>query len=172
MSTPNNVITKPAGKGYARLLLGSVAADNAVLVTARAFGTGGNDLSVKLTAAGNNTPLSVSVVGDAIDVALSTDGTAASTAKASEVAAAINDHAAASELVFASAVVEDSDGTGVVAAKAKTNLADGDDDARVVSVDTDTVVTDPNASNAVQVPAEADATGRNALAVHGESTPY
>jgi len=42
---------------------------------------------------------------------------------------------------------------------------------KVSSVETTTVITDPEDPKAVQIPEQADATGRDELAVHAEQSP-
>lgn len=99
------------------------AANTQVVYTAVTPGTQGNNISVAQIVAGNNTPLSVNVVGNAITVNLETDGGGASASTANDVVAAIFDSAAARALVNASNGA--GDGTGLAVAGAAANLAGG-----------------------------------------------
>ena len=81
--------------------------------------------SLKLTdPGGNDQTLSVSVVGNDIDVSLATGAAGAITSTSTLVVAAINAKAEAAALV--TAAVDGSDGTGVVTALAKTNVVGPD----------------------------------------------
>ncbi len=113
--------------GYQRLaqaLFGN-ANQNRVGIDSKAWGhEGGNDISVAMTNPGvANSPLSVSVDGDAIAVSLATDSSGAVTSTAAQVVAAINASPAASALVTAY-TYRGNAGTGVVA-PASANLTDG-----------------------------------------------
>lgn len=81
-------------------------------------------VTIAYVVAGNNTPLTVAVVGRAITVNVATDGGGAATSTAAQVRDAINSNTAAAGLVFASNAAGN-DGTGVVTALAATALAGG-----------------------------------------------
>lgn len=93
-----------------------------IIYTARAGGTGGNSITVTNAVAGNNTALSVGVVGSAITVNMSTNGGGASTATAAQVLAALKASAAAMALVDVSLT---GDATTVQTAAGSTALAGG-----------------------------------------------
>lgn len=98
-------------------------ANSKVTITANEAGTAGNDIKVQfLDPLGNDQALAVSISGDTIVVSLATDGTGAITSTAAEVAAAINAHLIAGELVTAEA---SGDGSTVIEAHAATALANG-----------------------------------------------
>ena len=71
-----------------------------VFLTAKLSGTGGNALTITVVVAGNNTPLSVTVVGNAITVNSATDGLGNATTTSTQAAAAILANAAAAALVL------------------------------------------------------------------------
>ncbi len=71
-----------------------------VLLTAKVSGTGGNALTITVVVAGNNTPLSVTVVGNAITVHSATDGLGNATTTSTQAAAAILANTAAAALVL------------------------------------------------------------------------
>jgi hypothetical protein len=109
----------------ASLTTGVVASENAIVWTAEDAGTAGNDTRIQLRdPAGNTQTLSVDVDGDDVIVNLATDGAGAITSTAALVIAAVNEDNTASQKVGA-ANAAGSDGTGVVAAVALTNLAGG-----------------------------------------------
>lgn len=165
------ITTSPAeADAKAKLSTGVVASDNAILYTAKEAGTAGNSITVRHVVAGNNTALSVSVSGSAITVNSATNGGGSATSTADAVVDAVNASTPAAALVSASSVIVDSNGTGVIAALAATNLAGGKA-TKVSSVVTDSVITDPEDPNAVRIPAKADATGRDELRVHENPTP-
>lgn len=115
-----------AVKAY--LVTGVVASNNAIRHTAQdAYtGTAGNSITITLANNGASKPLQVTVSGKNITVQLATDAGSAITSTAAQVIAAINNDHAASSLVVA-ANESTSNGTGVVAAVAQTNLAGGTD---------------------------------------------
>ena len=84
--------------------LATANADRAVVLTSKAWGhEGGNQITAQLVdPAANNSPLSVSVTGNAIRVSLATGATGAITSTAAQVIDAINANPAASALVTAS----------------------------------------------------------------------
>lgn len=165
------ITTSPATEAAkAKLSTGVVASDNAVLYTAKGAGTAGNSITVAHVVAGTGTSLSVSVTGSAITVNVATNGGGSATSTADAIVDAVNASTPAKALVVASSAVGDSNGTGVVAAVAATPLAGGLA-TKVSSVVVDSVITDPEDENAVRIPPEADATGRDELAVHESATP-
>lgn len=167
----NKKITTSPEDGRASKTFGVVASDNAFKVTALEPGTAGNDITVTLVdPPGNDATLDVTVVGTAITVSLATDGASAITSQADQVVDAINADTDAKALVSASAAVGDSNGDGVVTAFAATALTGGAE-VKVSSVETTTVIADPEDPKAVQIPEQADATGRDELAVHAEQSP-
>ena len=98
--------------------------DSSILFRAVTAGTGGNSITVVLVESGNSTPLSVSVVSNAITVNLETDGGGSAVSTVNDVISKIYQTAAASALV--DALYGDSgDGTGVVVAATVQNLANG-----------------------------------------------
>lgn len=111
-------------KAKATLTTALAGANNDIKYTAVARGTSGNSITVAYVVAGNNTPLTVAVVSNAITVNVATDAGGLATSTADQVKAAIEASAAASALV----TVEDAtgnDGSGVVAALAATALSGG-----------------------------------------------
>ncbi len=100
-------------------------ADNDFVVTANAFGTSGNNITLTLSDPGApSQPLSVTVAGNDITVSLATNAQGVITSTASDVVSALNSSAAASALVSA-ALAPGNDGTGVVTAMSQTNLSGG-----------------------------------------------
>jgi hypothetical protein len=167
----NKSITTSPADGRASKTFGVVASDNAIRYTAKEPGVEGNEITIThVDPPGNNAALDVTVTGSDITVSLATDGASAVTSKADAVVDAINADVEANLLVSASSAVGDSNGTGVVAAAAETALTGGQN-VKVSSVETTTVITDPEDPKAVQIPAQADATGRDELAVHSEQSP-
>lgn len=98
--------------------------NSGITITAKVAGTGGNSISYAQVVSGNSTPLSVSVVNNAITVNVATDATGVATSTANQVITAINGSVAASALVIAS-LPATSNGTGVVTASAAANLTGG-----------------------------------------------
>lgn len=96
--------------------------NNDVTLLARNPGTGGNSIRLRIVVAGASTPLSVEVAGSDITVNSATDGASAATSTAKQAIDALNAHSGAGALVWAQNAPS-SDGTGVVAALAYTNLA-------------------------------------------------
>lgn len=85
---------------------------------------GGNDITIQaVRPSAANSPLSVSVSGKHVEVSLATNATGTNTSTAAQVVQAINNHAAASELVMAY-TYRGSTGTGVLAPSAKHRLSD------------------------------------------------
>lgn len=87
---------------------------------AKTPGTAGNAVTITLVVSGNDTPISVGVVGQAVTVHLATDSEGIATSTVDQVVAAITSHAGASALVTAT-----STDTGIVSAAAATPLAGG-----------------------------------------------
>lgn len=98
--------------------------NNDLTYTAVTPGTGGNSVTVTYVVAGNSTPLTVSVTGNDITVNVATDAGGVATSTADDVSAAVAGSGAASALVTV-ADAAGNDGTGVVTALTKTNLAGG-----------------------------------------------
>ncbi|WP_344369755.1 M14 family metallopeptidase [Agromyces tropicus] len=106
--------------GYRRsaMHLSGGAASQRVVLTSLAWGhEGGNDLTIEYADPGQaNSPLSVSVTGDAILVSLATDATGARTSTAVQVVAAIMANGTAASLVEANTYRGNAGGGVVVAA--------------------------------------------------------
>jgi hypothetical protein len=101
------------------------ATNNDLDFTAKWDGASGNSISVQYVDPGAaSQSLSVSVTGYAIQVSLATNGSSTITSTAALVEAAVEAHATAAELVSVANKAAN-DGTGVVAAMAKTNLSSG-----------------------------------------------
>lgn len=108
---------------YAKLETAMTGDNNDVMLTAKADGTAGADISLTLMdPAGNSKELSVGVSGKDIVASLATSSSGAITTTASELIAAINGNADAAALVTASLKGSDT-GAGVVTALAKTSLS-------------------------------------------------
>jgi len=100
-------------------------ANSDITYTARAEGASGNSISITyVDPLANDQTLSVTTSGRDITVNLATDSGGNITSTATEVASAVTSNAIASKLV---SVAVEGDGSGVVEAKAKTNLASGAD---------------------------------------------
>jgi hypothetical protein len=100
------------------------AGNSKVKVTAVEEGEDGNAIRLSIVNAGASQALAVDVDGRDIIVTAATNGSSVITSTAAQVIAAINEDNTASQLVTA-ANGAGSDGTGVVAAVAATNLAGG-----------------------------------------------
>jgi len=85
-------------------------------------GAAGNAVSLELVVAGNDTPLSVEVLGEAVTVNLATDGAGDPVSTADQVVAAVTGTPEAAALVTA-----ETQDTGVVQAAAAANLSGGMD---------------------------------------------
>ncbi len=85
-------------------------------------GVAGNAVSLELVVAGNDTPLSVEVLGEAVTVNLATDGAGDPVSTADQVVAAVTGTPEAAALVTA-----ETQDTGVVQAAAAANLSGGMD---------------------------------------------
>lgn len=104
--------------------------DNSLTFTAKVYGAAGNNISLEyVDPAANDQALSVSVTGQAIRVSLATGVAGAITSTAAEVKAAVEAKQAAANLVSVAVHTADSgsgdDGSGVVTAMARANLASG-----------------------------------------------
>jgi hypothetical protein len=109
----------------ARLETSLAGANNDLIYVAREAGTDGNGITVEYTdPAGNNQPLTVSVVGEAIDVSLATGPGGEITSTAQLILLAVLGNAGARALVSVEHPVG-SDGSGVVTAMDETALAGG-----------------------------------------------
>jgi hypothetical protein len=96
-----------------------------VVLTSRAWGhEGGNDITAEfLNPSVPDSPLSVAVMGNDIQVSLATNSTGALASTAAQVVAAINAHAGASALVKA-LTYRGNAGAGIVQVRPKVNLSD------------------------------------------------
>lgn len=92
-------------------------------------GAAGNAVSVELVVAGNDTPLSVEVLGEAVTVNLATDGAGDPVSTADQVVAAVTGTPEAAALVTA-----ETQDTGVVQAAAADNLSGGMDALNTLKV--------------------------------------
>jgi len=162
MTPPNIVNTIPEN---AVLVRGTVAANNALSYTADEDGAAGRAITVAYIVAGNNTALSVAVTLKAIVVNVATGAGGLATSTGALVRTAVRASSASMALLSVEHTGA-STGAGIVVASAAANLA-----ARSSSVETHTVITDPTGPLAVQIPPQADASGRDELAVHSETTP-
>lgn len=114
-------------KARAELITALVGLNNNLIFRAKKAGAAGNSITIQyVDPPGNNVPLSVAVVGNAITVTLETDGTSAIVSTAAEVRDAINDHPGAYSLVYA-VLATGSDGSGLVTVLASTPLTGGSD---------------------------------------------
>ncbi len=122
---PANVYLYFKPKAY--LLMTSGAANSHVFFKAYLGGADGNNITMIFLDPGvMNSPLSVSVSGQAITVSLATNGASAITSTADDVIATIQSDPAASFLVTTARKAGE-DGSGVVSAQGVTNLANGSD---------------------------------------------
>jgi len=133
-----------AGATKASAETGVIANDNALRWTAKTAGTGGNAITVEFVVAGNNTPLTIGVVSNAITVNVATDGGGLATSTADQVKDAVIASGPASALVDI-ADAGASNGSGVVVDEGPENLvggtAAGGDTIELKIQDEDTVVT-------------------------------
>ncbi len=123
------VVNKYTPAVAATKTFGTAGQNSAITLTAKTPGAAGNELTLTITDPGTASQMlavTVGANGKDITVALGTDSEGAENSTAEEVAAAINGHATAKNLVVATA---HGDGEGVVAAATKTALADGADSA-------------------------------------------
>lgn len=110
---------------HAQHLTTGVLTSQAVAITSHAWGhEGGNDLTIEYVNPGvANSPLGVSVDGTDITVSLATDGSGNLSSTAAQVVNAINNDAAASELIFAH-TYRGNAGNGITQARAQEGLSD------------------------------------------------
>lgn len=121
--TARGIDPTPSGS-FASLTTALTGANNDLLFTAKERGNDGNAISVTYTVTGNNTPLTVSVIGNDINVGVATGGGGATTSTASQILSAVNGNATAFNLVRAS-LAPSNTGAGIVTALAKTFLTGG-----------------------------------------------
>ncbi|HSL12572.1 MAG TPA: M14 family zinc carboxypeptidase, partial [Actinomycetota bacterium] len=116
-----------AGLPATGTVFGAVAANNAsrVVLVSRAWGhEGGNDITAQFVNPGAaNSPLAISVSGNAITVSLATNASGGLTSTAANVVAAINAHPGASALVKA-LTFQGNAGTGFAPATLRIGLSD------------------------------------------------
>jgi len=105
--------------------------NNDLVFTADAAGPAGNSIRVRYVVAGNNTALSISVVGFDVTVNVATDGGGAAASTAAQVKTALDADAGAAALID-TANAPSNDGSGIVAALSYTNLAGGDWGAKII----------------------------------------
>jgi hypothetical protein len=111
------------GLGNRATLTTAQGANKDVLFFSTVPGTVGNAITVRYVNPGTaNAALSVSVAASAITVNLATNGSSALTSTANDIVKAVNLFPAADALVWAQ-LAPGSDGTGIPAAFAATNLA-------------------------------------------------
>ena len=122
-------VTLKGRDAAAAILTTGILGTDRIIWTAKTIGATGNAITVALVAAGNDTPLSVEVVDQAISINLATDGAGGVSSTAEDVVAAVTAHAGASTLVT---VV--STETGVVSAAVAAPLAGGMDAQDALSV--------------------------------------
>lgn len=122
-------VTLKGRDAAAAILTTGILGTDRIIWTAKTIGATGNAITVALVAAGNDTPLSVEVVDQAISINLATDGAGGVSSTAENVVAAVTAHAGASTLVT---VV--STETGVVSAAVAAPLAGGMDAQDALSV--------------------------------------
>lgn len=96
--------------------------NNDLVYTAQVGGPGGNSIRVQYVVSGNNTPLSVDILGYDIIVNVATDGGGAATSTATQVKTAVD--RVGSHLVSIANAGSD-DGTGIVVAQSITALTGG-----------------------------------------------
>lgn len=121
----DSLVVNGTGFGTAATLTTALAgANNDLTYTAVVTGVGGNSITVIYAVAGNNTPLSVGVVGNVITVNLATGAGGVATSTAAQVLAAVQASVAASALVTV-ALAATNDGTGVTVAMGSTALTAG-----------------------------------------------
>lgn len=120
----------PTASAQATLTVNPAGAENGLTFTAVEYGATGNDISIAYVNPGaNDAALSVSVSGKAITVSLATGGAGAITSTAAQVLAAIEALPRADDLVSVAIAAADTgsadDGSGIVTAMARANLAGG-----------------------------------------------
>lgn len=114
-------------KARASLTTALAGGNNDLVFRARRAGVAGNSITIAyVDPAGNNQPLTVTVVGTVITVSLATGVAGAITSTAAEIKAAIEASPGASSLIYGVNATAN-DGTGIVIALAATPLAGGSD---------------------------------------------
>ena len=117
----SQAVLKDRRAATASLVTGIVGTDR-IAWRATQPGAAGNGISIELVASGNDTPLSVGVLGQAITVNLATDGAGDPVSTADQVVAAVVGSPEAFALVTA-----ETQETGIVQAAASANLSGGMD---------------------------------------------
>jgi hypothetical protein len=117
-------VWKIVAAAQALLNTGLVGSNNAITWTAKRAGMGGNSVVITLTNPGGTNPLTVTVVGNSVNVQLATNA-GAITSTAAQVIAAIKANSAANGLVDV-ANTGASTGAGVMAAVSATALSGGE----------------------------------------------
>ncbi|MHB9036946.1 MAG: phage tail sheath C-terminal domain-containing protein [Armatimonadota bacterium] len=120
LTAEKSLVTLKNRRSVAAALTTGVQGTDRIVWTAKTAGVGGNAITVAFVASGNDTPLSVEVLAQAITVHLATNATGDVTSTAAQVVTAVTGNAGASALV--QAVSTDS---GVVDPVASTHLAGG-----------------------------------------------
>ena len=115
------VVLKDRRVATASLTSGTIGTDR-IAWRALQPGAAGNGISIELVASGNDTPLSVEVLGQAITVNLATDGAGDPASTADQVVAAVSGSPEAYALVTA-----ETQDAGVVQAAASVNMSGGMD---------------------------------------------
>lgn len=122
-------VTLKSRDAAAAILTTGILGTDRIIWTAKTAGATGNAITVALVAAGNDTPLSVEVVDQAISINLATDGAGGVSSTAEDVVAAVTAHAGASTLVTVASTE-----TGVVSAAVAAPFAGGMDAQDALSV--------------------------------------
>lgn len=117
---------EPALAGaFASLTTALTGTNNDLVFTAKEIGNDGNLINITYVVAGNNTPLSIAVVGNAITVNVATGAGGAATSTAAQIRTAVNASAAAMLLLKPVELAASNTGAGVVTAMATTYLSGG-----------------------------------------------
>jgi hypothetical protein len=120
---PGNLYIFPKTRAALTTIL--TGTNNDLTFRAQRGGIAGNSITISyVDPTGNNVPLSVAVVSNAITVTLATDGVSAITSTAAQVRDAVNHSFASYGLVYA-VLATGNDGTGLVTALASTALTGG-----------------------------------------------
>lgn len=109
----------------ASLTTALTGANNDLVFTARERGNDGNLISIAYVVAGNNTPLTIGVVGNAITVNVATGSGGAATSTAAQIRTAVNASAPAQLLLASTEFASGNTGAGIVTALAATFLTGG-----------------------------------------------
>lgn len=110
---------------YATLTTALTGSNNDLKFTAKEVGNDGNLINITYVVAGNSTPLTIGVVGNAITVNVATGGGGAATSTASLIRTAINASAPAMLLLQPVTLAGADTGAGIVTAMATTYLSGG-----------------------------------------------